>query len=348
MALSEQETRNLVLRIHSKNIGASKSFIVNICVLAGVPRSSAYRILSRIENEVPITRKQGSGRVAINLTPEVKRALERRTAGKVTVSYRKLGRDYGLSDHTVKKYLDSKNIIQMKRSKAPLVTDGQVIRQKSALRRLAQDHLKASKELDIVMDDETYFTLNGYDWTSKCYYSDPNREVDASVKHYHQCKFPDKLMLWIAISRRGASAPAFFRKGMAVSSSTYQKLCLPKLKRFIDQHHQDGKYVFWPDLASAHYAKDTIAKMESLGIKYLPKAQNPPNVPQLRPIEDFWSILKRKVYENGYKASNLKQLENRIRYILKSFDDSQFQRLLCNTAQKVRKAARVGADQFNH
>ncbi|CAF5166545.1 unnamed protein product, partial [Rotaria magnacalcarata] len=32
-------------------------------------------------------------------------------------------------------------------------------------------------------------------------------------------------------------------------------------------------------------------------IKFVPKQDNPPNVPQARPIEDFWSILAGKVYE---------------------------------------------------
>ena len=35
------------------------------------------------------------------------------------------------------------------------------------------------------------------------------------------------------------------------------------------------------------------------------KCKNPPNVREAQPIEDFWSILKGKVYEDCWKADNL-------------------------------------------
>ena len=107
MALSEQQQRDMIVQICSNNSGATKSFIVKLCVLAGIKRSTAYAILARIDHGQPLHRKSGSGPKAVNLTPEVKRSLKRRTAGKVAISFRQLGREYGLSDHTVKKYLES-------------------------------------------------------------------------------------------------------------------------------------------------------------------------------------------------------------------------------------------------
>jgi hypothetical protein len=47
------------------------------------------------------------------------------------------------------------------------------------------------------------------------------------------------------------------------------------------------KIVFWPDLASAHYATDTLIQLKELKIEYVAKEENPPNVPQTRPIENF-------------------------------------------------------------
>lgn len=34
-------------------------------------------------------------------------------------------------------------------------------------------------------------------------------------------------------------------------------------------------------------------------IDFVPKLYNPPNVPQARPIEEFWSILSRKRIKDG-------------------------------------------------
>ena len=83
---------------------------------------------------------------------------------------------------------------------------------------------------------------------------------------------------------------------------------------FIQEHHRDEKYVFWPDLASSHYAKMVINWLEEKKIPIVPKAMNPANLPEARTIEDFWAILKRDVYMDGWAADNLRQLETRIRY----------------------------------
>jgi hypothetical protein len=37
--------------------------------------------------------------------------------------------------------------------------------------------------------------------------------------------------------------------------------------------------VFWPDLASAHYAKTMIAYLREKKVNFVEKSDNPPNVP---------------------------------------------------------------------
>ena len=37
-------------------------------------------------------------------------------------------------------------------------------------------------------------------------------------------------------------------------------------------------------------------------INYVQKEINLPNIPQARPIENFWGCLVQKVYENGWEA----------------------------------------------
>ncbi|RWS00481.1 uncharacterized protein B4U79_08326, partial [Dinothrombium tinctorium] len=85
------------------------------------------------------------------------------------------------------------------------------------------------------------------------------------------------------------------------------------------KYHSDGKYIFWPNLAPAHYARDTINVLNDENIKFLNKADNPPNVPQLRPIELFWHHLKTKVYENDFSVKNIDHLKQRIRLKLEQF-----------------------------
>ena len=39
-------------------------------------------------------------------------------------------------------------------------------------------------------------------------------------------------------------------------------------------------------------------------INYVDKSLNPPNVPQARPIENFWGDLAQKVYNGGWYAKS--------------------------------------------
>jgi hypothetical protein len=68
----------------------------------------------------------------------------------------------------------------------------------------------------------------------------------------------------------------FFKAGLAVNKEVYISKCRPVLHKCIQKHHSNEKIVFWPDMASAHYAKDTLVRLEELKIEYVPKEENPP------------------------------------------------------------------------
>jgi transposase len=129
----------------------------------------------------------------------------------------------------------------------------------------------------------------------------------------------------------------------AINSHIYIEECLNKtLINFIDKYHSDGNDIFWPDLASSHYSNATQAEYVRLNIKVVPKSSNPPNVPQLRPIENFWSILKSKVYSKGWTADSIEELIERIKLKLKKMPINICQSLMSGLKTKVRKAADNG------
>ena len=88
--------------------------------------------------------------------------------------------------------------------------------------------------------------------------------------------------------------------------------------------------IFWPDLAHAHYSKEVLTHFDEAS---RPKTINPPNIAQGRPIEDFWDVLVQLIYEHDWKAKTTKQLERRIRKILKRSDIT----LLQSRMENVRK-----------
>ena len=113
---------------------------------------------------------------------------------------------------------------------------------------------------------------------------------------------------------------------------------------FLREHYPNDNYVFWPDCATAHYAKYTIKIYNNYNINFLKRDQNPPNVPQLRKIETFWAHRKAKVYENDWQSKNLTHLISRIRLKLKEFSPDYFQRLMSKCKTKIRKAADMGPE----
>ena len=42
--------------------------------------------------------------------------------------------------------------------------------------------------------------------------------------------------------------------------------------------------------------------LDTKEVKYVPKWSNPVKVSECRPIEDFWALIKREVYKDGYKS----------------------------------------------
>ena len=154
------------------------------------------------------------------------------------------------------------------------------------------------------------------------YYTDNKLTCPESVRFAGKTKFEPKVLMWIAISERGMSKPLFRRQNsQAFDSTIYINECLSqRLLPFLHKHHPDYNYIFWPDLASAHYAKATVSWMSEF-INFVPKELNPPNVPQARPIENFWACLVQKVYEGGWEATTDK-LIRRITAKLKDFDSN--------------------------
>ncbi len=91
-------------------------------------------------------------------------------------------------------------------------------------------------------------------------------------------------------------------------------------------------------LATIHYAKSTLKVFDDMGIRYVDKSINPPKVPQLRPIEHFWSILKNEVYADGWEATNKEMLIAKINKCISSLDFSVIQAMMKNVKSKIKEA----------
>ena len=116
---------------------------------------------------------------------------------------------------------------------------------------------------------------------------------------------------------------------------------------YINAQHSDGQYIFWPDLASAHYANSVLDLLIKKNINFVHKTDNPPNVPEARPIEDFWEILKNLVYGNNWQAKNIAQFKSGIQYCLQKVDVELVKRLCESTRVRIGRIRSKGVIENN-
>ena len=78
------------------------------------------------------------------------------------------------------------------------------------------------------------------------------------------------------------------------------------------------------------------------GIAYVEKDENPPNAPQIRPIENYWGILKMKVYEGNWSAKDREALIRRIKIKQKEINQGTVIKMFENLKEKVHMANENG------
>ena len=135
---------------------------------------------------------------------------------------------------------------------------------------------------------------------------------------------------------------SFVEGGYAINRHSYIAILRQTVLPFIRQNHRNGDYWFWMDLASAHYAADTLNFLREENIRFVPKEANPPSVASLRPVEDFWAALKYKVYEGGWEAASIAQLKRRIRQKAQEIELPTILRLFHTVKQRLEICAQEG------
>ena len=82
--------------------------------------------------------------------------------------------------------------------------------------------------------------------------------------------------------------------------------------------------------------------MKEQGLYFISKENNPPACPQIRPIEQFWSMLKTEVYANNWSAKNRDQLIRKIRKCAKEFDMAPIIKMSNHLKPKIQRSDQHG------
>ena len=263
-----------------------------------VPVITIYNIITRYRKHNSTNYLPKTGRPKKISDQELK-TLVRLVDNKVGMSQHRLGRRFGVNQSTISRNLKKRTSVRVyKRRPTPkYISEDQQKRAKSNCLKL---YKKVSPNCQLILDDEKYFTFSGNVPGNNRYYSSDTSSAPENIKFIQKQKFEPHLLVWLAISPRGISNPYIHRSKIAIREEIYLKQCIRgHLLPFIKKHHQNDDILFWPDLASSHYAYSVLRCLESNNLPYVRRNQNPPNVPQCRPIEKIWALIEQMVYQGG-------------------------------------------------
>ena len=93
-------------------------------------------------------------------------------------------------------------------------------------------------------------------------------------------------------------------------------------------------------------AKKTQDFLTKNDIYFVPRDHNPPNSPQIRPIENFFGILKQHVYAGNWSAKSREALICRIKKCVAEIDMPMVIKMFQNLKPKIIQANINGLDSL--
>jgi hypothetical protein len=166
-ASKELDVRKRIGDFYTKNKHLTKSEVLNHFKLENISRSTVYCVLNKVDKGIDLSRKVGSGQYQI-INRKIKDKIIEENVSEIAKSYRSIGRKFNISDKTAKKVLEEANIKRLHRKMAPKSDERQKQRQRKSLQKLRRKVLFCDTQ--VVMDDESYFTLDGSDSNGNDHY----------------------------------------------------------------------------------------------------------------------------------------------------------------------------------
>lgn len=159
-------------------------------------------------------------------------------------------------------------------------------------------------------------------------------------KYKKMDKFGKKFLIWQGICSCGLKTQPFVTD-RSMDSSLYERECIRKrLLPLIRQH--TSSVLFWPDLATCHYSRKLLDCYVKEGIHFLPKELNPPNCPEVRPIERYWAIIKQKLFKDGQLIQTLRGMSRIWNRYSEEVTEENVRVLMGSITAKVRNMVRDG------
>jgi DNA-binding transcriptional regulator YhcF (GntR family)/transposase len=271
----------------------------------GLNMRTIDRALEQYRKTGSVEYKQSSGRIPVVGTAKNAAKLKRRLIKNPSLSGRTAGRGLQISEHSVRKLKKQLGVVTRTKQSAPLYKKSQAERAKRGCKKLYKQLVHSGGEKFVIMDDETYVPCDSSQIPGKEFWNDiPGVEIPADFKIKRKDKFPAKFLVWQAISQDGLISDAYVTKCTLNGHRYLNDIIKGPLLKFLRSQKDKGTILFWPDLASSHYHQDVISFLKREKIQFVPKIDNPPNLPQCRPIEKFWALCKMEYHRRRKNLTN--------------------------------------------
>lgn len=329
--MNEEELRQQVIAKWLKNPQRPWSLIAKDFKLA---RSSVQSILTKYRQVLSTRRHPHNHNHREPRNPRLHNKIVRTITGNPSMSIRDVARKCTTSVGMVQRTKKREDMKTYKKQKIPRTSEKQQTIIKSRARKL-YDYLGREK-LHVVMDDETYVKTDFSVIPGQQFYTvSPGQHLPRSQTTIQTGKFDEKYLVWQAICECGEKSTVFVTKG-TMNAQIYKDECLKKrLLPLIRKH--DVPTLFWPDLATAHYAKTTLEFMDNNSINYVKKAMNPPNVPQCRPIERYWSQVKGILRKTGHVTKTIEEFRRKWYAAARKVKKESVKVLMMDIRKKLRQ-----------
>lgn len=340
VAKNSQQLANRVCHVHEKVFFRDRKKTRQHFLAEGMHRTTINRILDRYEERGNADFKKKIGRPAILGSPQLVKSLKDAITKNPNVSNRCMATKLGISEFYVR-YIKAKKLgfKTYKAQSAPKYNEGQKSRAKTNCRKIGEKMLKQSTTKMIVMDDETYCPIDPESINGVKYYSCANKKnVQAKYKFKSKEKFPQKYLIWLALDETGKVSKPFITT-KTLNSKLYLKECI--MKRLIP-FIENKDVLFWPDMATSHYAKIVTDALREQKVDFVEKKDNAPNVPQARPIERFWALIKKEYSKRQKLPKNFRGFAQVMRGIIKRVAETSGEALMASCRKKLRSIGRNG------
>lgn len=204
----------------------------------------------------------------------------------------------------------------------------------------AQKYMKTDFQ-QVLFTDESRATLDGPDGWAKVW----SPKGDPMPYRIRRQQGGGGVMFWAGIVGDELLGPFRVPDSVKLTSQTYIQFLEEHLSPWLDDLPllRRRRLTFMHDNAPSHAAKATKSYLESLWIKDETLMTWPPCSPDLNPIENFWSILKRGVYEGGRQFTSKDALWNKILEVSRTITPSQIKKLTSSVDNRLFKViARKG------